>query len=268
MACPGPHVFILVITIGRFTAEEQNTVEQIVEIFGERMFRYMLVIFTRKDELDRSKICITEYIKRVPQTLTNILRKCQNRFLAVDNTADAGSKNRMVQDLLRMVDGILVTNNGKYYTNDMFHEAEMILRQRTEKEQRLLRKKKQQEIDAQTDKVKREYLEKIDREVAENLYREQVWEQKEIEKLFRETELQGIEDEIRNVQRDIKARTRSSRMVASYRVHDPLQKRLKELEKDLANLRHNHKMLDERAKCNVQKWQDQEIPNRWKRNIK
>lgn len=41
----------MVIQVGRFTKEEQNAVRALQEIFGEKAADYMMVLFTRGDEL-------------------------------------------------------------------------------------------------------------------------------------------------------------------------------------------------------------------------
>ncbi len=52
LAAPGPHIFLLIRSIGRFTAEEQNTVALIQKVFGTEANKHMMVLFTREDDLE------------------------------------------------------------------------------------------------------------------------------------------------------------------------------------------------------------------------
>nr|XP_055075111.1 GTPase IMAP family member 8-like [Misgurnus anguillicaudatus] len=42
---PGPHVFLIVITVGRFTEEEKKTVEHLKTAFGEDLEKYAMILF-------------------------------------------------------------------------------------------------------------------------------------------------------------------------------------------------------------------------------
>ncbi|KAG2460213.1 GIMA4 GTPase, partial [Polypterus senegalus] len=59
---PGPHAFLMVIQVGRFTEEEKKTVDQLVEMFGKECLEYVIVLFTHADDLDED-ITIKEYIE-------------------------------------------------------------------------------------------------------------------------------------------------------------------------------------------------------------
>uniref|UniRef100_A0A3B1JLJ4 AIG1-type G domain-containing protein n=1 Tax=Astyanax mexicanus TaxID=7994 RepID=A0A3B1JLJ4_ASTMX len=79
MAAPGPHVFLLVLTVGqRFTQEEEEAVKMIQDRFGEESRTYTMVLFTRGDYL--SKMSIEDFIKNSNHSLRHIINQCGNRY--------------------------------------------------------------------------------------------------------------------------------------------------------------------------------------------
>ena len=50
-SCPGPHAILLVLRLGRYTQEEQQTVALVKALFGEAAMKYMIILFTCRDEL-------------------------------------------------------------------------------------------------------------------------------------------------------------------------------------------------------------------------
>ena len=62
-SAPGPHVFLVVIYAGRFTEEEQKTVELIQEAFGEDAARYTMVLITHGDDLEADGVSVEDFIR-------------------------------------------------------------------------------------------------------------------------------------------------------------------------------------------------------------
>ncbi|XP_034150040.1 GTPase IMAP family member 7 isoform X2 [Esox lucius] len=119
---PGPHVFLLVIKLTRFTEEERNAVKWIQKNFGEEASKYTMVLFTGKDQLGRNTI--EEFVMK-SEALKDIIQNCGNRYHSFNN---ATLKDRtQVRDLLETMEEMVEGNEEKYYTNEMFLRAQEIL---------------------------------------------------------------------------------------------------------------------------------------------
>lgn len=119
ISSPGPHVFILVVRVGRFTYEEQNTISHFIDCFGENIFKYLIVLFTRKDELDSEGISLKDYIRSTPSSLQSFIAKCGGRVIAFNNRLEGEQGDGQVKDLLSMIINNTEKNNGEWYTNEM-----------------------------------------------------------------------------------------------------------------------------------------------------
>ncbi|XP_030599146.1 GTPase IMAP family member 7-like [Archocentrus centrarchus] len=128
VSTPGPHVFLLVLQIGRFTSEEENSVEALEKLFGPKLSKYMIILFTRGDELKNKTI--KEYVQSGHPKLQEVINKCGNRYHVFNNKQ---KWNRaQVAKLIKKIDEMVAANGGKYYTDEMYEAVEKNLQQQTE----------------------------------------------------------------------------------------------------------------------------------------
>uniref|UniRef100_A0A3B3U4D6 GTPase IMAP family member 4-like n=1 Tax=Poecilia latipinna TaxID=48699 RepID=A0A3B3U4D6_9TELE len=146
-AAPGPHIFLVVIAIGRFTAEEKQSVQMIQEIFGEAAERYSMVLFTRGDDLEGTTI--EDYLSGSPD-LQYLVSKCNNQYHVFNNRLK--DKKPQVTELLEKIRMIVDRNGGSHYTNEMFQEEIQFKGQREEIEAMRNRLKEEQEREIQKEK--------------------------------------------------------------------------------------------------------------------
>ncbi|KAJ8332272.1 hypothetical protein SKAU_G00427550 [Synaphobranchus kaupii] len=124
---PGPHVFLLVLQIGRITKEERDILQLIKSTFGKMAEMFTIVMFTRGDDLDES---IESYIKRNDAAIQNLIKDCGDRFHVFNN--NDMSNRTQVSQLLDKIDMMVRKNGGGCYTNEMFQEAETTIRKEEE----------------------------------------------------------------------------------------------------------------------------------------
>ncbi|KAK1879450.1 Stonustoxin subunit alpha [Dissostichus eleginoides] len=95
-ASPGPHVFLVVIGLGRFTEEEKQSVQKIQEIFGEQADRYSMVLFTHGDLLVGKPI--EEFIEE-SEDLQEPVARCNGLYHVFNNAL----KDRSQQGRYKLV---------------------------------------------------------------------------------------------------------------------------------------------------------------------
>ncbi|XP_008303885.1 GTPase IMAP family member 7-like [Stegastes partitus] len=131
MSSPGPHVFLLILQISRFTREEENCVQALEKMFGPKSSNYMIVLFTHGDKLSQKGTTKRDYLLTSHVKLTELLNRCGNRFHVFNNK----NKNRtQVVELIQKIDEMVAANGGSYYSDEMFEEAQRSLQQSEDKD--------------------------------------------------------------------------------------------------------------------------------------
>ncbi|XP_069053119.1 GTPase IMAP family member 7-like [Lepisosteus oculatus] len=120
LTSPGPHVFLVVIQLGRFTQEEKDTVKLIQETFGQRAAHYTMVLFTRGDQLKGKTP--QDFLKtECKGHLQELMQTCGSSRYHVFNNADMSDRTQ-VTELLEKIEEMVVVNQG-YYAIDLQQDA-------------------------------------------------------------------------------------------------------------------------------------------------
>ncbi|XP_028672605.1 GTPase IMAP family member 4-like [Erpetoichthys calabaricus] len=120
LCSPGPHVFMVVIPVCRFTQEDKAAVQKIQELLADSFLHYALVLFTHQDNLDEEET-IEEFIAD-DKHLKKLVEQCGNRYHSFNNknTAD----HTQVTELLNKIVKMVTLNRGQCYTNELNQKVE------------------------------------------------------------------------------------------------------------------------------------------------
>lgn len=154
---PGPHAFILVLNVSRFTQEEQNTIDHFIKHFGENIYKYAIILFTRKDDLDEEGKNIFDHLKTSPAQLQMLVKKCGGRVIAFNNRLKEDKQDAQAKQLIDEILKNVKQNGGKYYTNEMFEEAEKIRKKREEEIARKAKEEHEKEFRAIKEAIAKMY---------------------------------------------------------------------------------------------------------------
>ncbi|XP_053342923.1 GTPase IMAP family member 8-like [Clarias gariepinus] len=120
MCSPGPHAFLLIIPLARFTQEQQQTVDMIEAAFKGNFNDHTIIIFTRADELEEQTI--EEFISEQGQRIQDLIARYNGHYLAFNNKAERASPENQdqVKQLMKKLDLVLDKNKNRYFTNLKF----------------------------------------------------------------------------------------------------------------------------------------------------
>ncbi|CAL8331577.1 unnamed protein product [Merluccius merluccius] len=188
---PGPHVFLLVVPVGRFTKADKEAVCQIRETLGPDVLDFSVVVFTHGDTLEEgaaAKDCLIDG----SLDLAELVAKCGGRYCVFNNRT---AKNKeQVSELLTLVDGVLEANEGKCFSNAMLRRAEEETERGKEEAAKTLREEEERKKQEQEKVVRQWYQGQLKRvelksvKEMEEMRRSQMLARERTETLIREKE--------------------------------------------------------------------------------
>ncbi|KAL3046215.1 hypothetical protein OYC64_004261 [Pagothenia borchgrevinki] len=135
----GPHAFLILLKVEKFTEQEQAVIRTIDEYFSEEVFKYATVLFTHGDQLKKGQT-VEEFFHQ-NQHASDLLKKCGGRCHVIDNKywknknneqEDDRSNPFQVKELLKTIDEMVKANKGSCYTNEMLQAVEEEIQQEVE----------------------------------------------------------------------------------------------------------------------------------------
>ncbi|XP_044621717.1 GTPase IMAP family member 7-like [Equus asinus] len=154
-SCPGPHAIVMVLRLGRYTQEEQNTIALIKALFGKASMKHMIILFTGKDDLEGQRL--SDFIAEADVKLRSVVQECGDRFCAFNNRADEAEKEAQVQELVELIENMVQKNRGTYFSDAIYKDTEHRLKQQAE----ILEKIYTDELNHEIELVEKEFADKL-----------------------------------------------------------------------------------------------------------
>ncbi len=154
LSAPGPHAFLVVIQLGRFTDEEAKAVRIIQAVFGEESSNYIMALFTHGDRLEGKNI--HTFVRDNPKLLS-FIKTCSGRYHVFNNKEQ--NPEQVVQ-LLDQIDKMVTGNGGQYYSSEMLERVEKEIEKEKQRILKETEKQRQRETEALRAQLQDEAYEK------------------------------------------------------------------------------------------------------------
>ncbi|XP_029944078.1 GTPase IMAP family member 9-like isoform X2 [Salarias fasciatus] len=133
---PGPHAFLILLKVEKYTEQEIQVIAKIKELFSEEAFKHAVLVFTQGDQLPQPKKI--EHFVKGNKDLEQLLEKCGGRCHVVDNKywnnnqPDCYRDNQFqIRQLLYTIK--MVKQHRGCYTNELLKEVERNIQEETKR---------------------------------------------------------------------------------------------------------------------------------------
>ncbi|XP_036614410.1 stonustoxin subunit alpha-like [Trichosurus vulpecula] len=132
ISSPGPHVFVLVISLGCFTKIEKDTIQLIQKLFGNDALKHTVLLFTKSEGLKGQSI--DDFVKKCKdQDFVNLVERCGGRYCAFNNDATGKEKEVQVREFTTMVNQMMKNNRDSHYSNKIYGQVEKLIQEEIQK---------------------------------------------------------------------------------------------------------------------------------------
>ncbi|MBN3309928.1 GIMA4 GTPase, partial [Amia calva] len=122
---PGPNALLLNIPVWLFFTEiDRRAVQEHLELFGDKVWKHTIVLFTGADCLRNRTI--EQHIENKGKELQWLIKKCGNRHHVLNNRM-MDNRNQ-VKELLQKIEEMVAGNKGRYYDTEMFPKKKEIIK--------------------------------------------------------------------------------------------------------------------------------------------
>ncbi|XP_055277485.1 GTPase IMAP family member 8 isoform X2 [Moschus berezovskii] len=102
----GSTVLVMVLQLGRITPGDKKAMADLEDIFGAEAMKYMIVLFTRKEDLETGNL--DDYVNNIDNKyLKNIIEKCKRRYCAFNNQETGQAREDQAEELLTMASEVI-----------------------------------------------------------------------------------------------------------------------------------------------------------------
>ncbi|XP_071959973.1 GTPase IMAP family member 7-like [Antedon mediterranea] len=126
LTAPGPHICIFVVPGVKLSSEEKQAMSRIQNAFFPGAIDNSIIVLTKSDILNSDGTSIEDFKSNAAPVVQNIMTKCNNRVVQVDNVS--GDKDTQRNQIFDMIQDVLQSNTDTFYTNDVYTLAQVNLR--------------------------------------------------------------------------------------------------------------------------------------------
>ncbi|CAL1615104.1 unnamed protein product [Knipowitschia caucasica] len=257
---PGPHAFLLLLPIGNIHKEDRESLQLIKETLGEKSKDFVMVVFTRGDELDSQSL--ESYVDDCDSFVKDIIKECQGRCHVFNNKDETNCVQ--VAELLKKIDKMVRMNCG--FTKEMFESERKDVKNK--KEMKALQnqlteshKKCEQERALKNAQLKeKEELIRLERQEWRRHQEEVTKRHRKLEESLRSDARQRLEEAERRVEVEARERRKAEGQLERRRQQwdqerkDLLESRCQELKQNLDVQSESYRQLLEEYLRKRKKW--------------